>query len=144
QANQTFTVNYTDGTSTKIVQSLSDWRTPQSYAGESKALSMAYRVAPSGASDAGPYYLYGYSFPIDATKLVKSLTLPANRNVVVLAVTLIPAPTSNVCDPLTFGAVGDGTTDNTTAIQNAINACAAQGGGIVPLAVVGNQAVYLT
>jgi hypothetical protein len=31
----------------------------------------------------------------------------------------------------TYGAVGDGTTDNTTFIQNALNACKAAGGGIV-------------
>jgi len=45
----------------------------------------------------------------------------------------------NPCSPLTYGAMGDGTigtnsgTLNTTAIQSAINACAAQGGGIVSL-----------
>jgi polygalacturonase len=144
QASQVFVVNYTDGSSTRFVQSLSDWRTPQNYAGESKVLTMAYRVSPSGATDAGPYYLYGYSLTIDGTKTVQSMTLPNNPNVVVLAVTLIPASSSSLCDPLSFGAVGDGTTDNTAAIQNAVNACAAQGGGIVELRVVGNQAVYLT
>jgi len=45
----------------------------------------------------------------------------------------------NPCSPLTYGAVGDGTvgtnngTLNTAAIQAAINACAARGGGIVAL-----------
>ncbi len=56
-----------------------------------------------------------------------------------------PALSSNrVCDPLSFGAVGDGTTDNTAAIQSAVNSCAALGGGIVELHAAGNQAVYLT
>ena len=91
QANQTFIVNYTDGTSTKIVQSLSDWRTPQNYAGESKVLSMAYRLTASGATDAGPYYLYGYSLAINAAKIVQSITLPNNINIVVVAIDLIPA-----------------------------------------------------
>jgi polygalacturonase len=56
----------------------------------------------------------------------------------------------NPCDPHTYGAVGDGTigtnngTLNTTAIQSAINACAAQGGGIVPISKVASGGVYLT
>lgn len=51
---------------------------------------------------------------------------------------------STVCNSHSFGAVGDGTTDNTAAIQNAINACAIQGGGIVELSVDGQNAVYVT
>ena len=39
----------------------------------------------------------------------------------------------NPCDPRTYGAISDGVTDNTSAIQNAIDTCAANGGGIVPI-----------
>jgi hypothetical protein len=91
QVNQTFVVTYTDGTTTRIQQSLSDWFRPQNYSGESKAVTMAYRVTSNGTTGTGPFYLYGYSFSIDPTKTVKSLTLPTNRSVVVLASALVPA-----------------------------------------------------
>jgi hypothetical protein len=88
QPNQVFTVNYTDGTSTSFTQSVSDWFTPQNYPGESKALRMAYRVNPDGTLDNRIFYLYGYAFALNPAKTVASLTLPATRNVVVLAADL--------------------------------------------------------
>jgi hypothetical protein len=92
QANQTFLVTYTDGTSTSFRQSLSDWCSPQNFAGESQVSKMAYRVGPSGATNVGPVFLYGYSFATDGAKTVKSITLPNNRNVVVLAVNAAVTP----------------------------------------------------
>ena len=90
QTGQSFVVTYTDGTTSTFKQNLSDWFAPQNYAGESQVLKMAYRIAPSGATSAGPVYLYGYSFALNSAKTVQSLTLPNNRNVVVLAVDLTP------------------------------------------------------
>jgi hypothetical protein len=88
QAKQSFVVAYTDGSTSTIEQSLSDWHTPQNFAGEAVARTMSERINGSGAADARGFNLYGYGFAIDATKTVKSLTLPKNRDVVVLAVTL--------------------------------------------------------
>jgi hypothetical protein len=85
QRNQTFVVTYTDGTTSTFTQSLSDWYSPQNFAGESQALKMAYRISPRGAEAIGPIYLYGYSFAINGSKTLKSITLPKNRDVILLA-----------------------------------------------------------
>ncbi len=87
QKNQRFVVTYTDGTTTTITQSLSDWwGPPQNYAGESQVLKMAYVVTPTGAKLGEVVYVYGYSLSLNSAKTVKSLRLPNNRNVVVLAI----------------------------------------------------------
>ena len=86
QPNQTFTVKYSDGTSTSFVQSLSDWYSPQGYSGESQVLAMPYRINSNGSIDGRTFYLYGYSFTLNPAKTAVSLTLPPNRNVVVLAI----------------------------------------------------------
>ncbi len=88
QASQNFIVTYTDGTSSLFQQSLSDWFTPQSYVGESKALTMAYRDTSTGLRDNRTFLLYGYSLTLNPSKKVSSITLPNNRNVVVVAMTL--------------------------------------------------------
>jgi hypothetical protein len=51
---------------------------------------MAYRITSSGATDNRNFYLYGYSFAVNNAKTLKSITLPNNRNVVVLAIDLTP------------------------------------------------------
>jgi alpha-mannosidase len=81
-------VNYSDGTKTSFVQDLSDWFSPRNYPGEARVLSMPYRDTSNGLKDNRTFLLYGYSFGLNATKKVSSITLPNNRNVVVLAVSL--------------------------------------------------------
>ena len=54
------------------------------------AVNMPYRLRGDGSKDGRRFHLYGYSFALDRSKEVSSVTLPANRNVVVLAVTLVP------------------------------------------------------
>ncbi len=88
---QIFTVTYADGTSSSYTQSLSDWAVPRNFAGESEAVSMPYRLANDGSRDTRTFYGYAYSFPLDSSKEVRSLSLPSNRGVLVLAVTLVPA-----------------------------------------------------
>jgi hypothetical protein len=90
QASQSFVVNFSDGTSSTFTQSISDWFTPQSFAGESTAVTMAYRDTTTGTQDNRTFLLYGYSFALSNTKTVSSITLPNNANVEVLAITLMP------------------------------------------------------
>jgi hypothetical protein len=88
QFEQSFRVTYTDGTSTTINQSVSDWFTPSRFAGETTAMTMLHRVNGAGQIDNRTFYLYEYSLPLNSAKTVLSVTFPANRNVVVLAATL--------------------------------------------------------
>jgi len=94
QNNQTFTVTYTDNSTAVFTQNVSDWYSPQNYAAESIVATMPYRNTSSGGKDNRTFYLYGYSFTLNQTKTVKSLTLPSNSSVIVLALTLVNAPAS--------------------------------------------------
>ena len=90
QASETLTVKYTDGTSTKFTQSFSDWFNPQKYSGESEGVAMAYRNFDNGTKDQRTFNLYAYTFTLNPAKSVKSVTLPNDTHVVVLAATLLP------------------------------------------------------
>jgi len=94
EQSQTLTVTYTDGTTQEFMQTFDDWYgsiscTPSNPCapGESVAVVTPYVVAQYGRQDL-VVYLYAYSFPLNSSKTVQSLTLPDNRNVVLLAATL--------------------------------------------------------
>jgi alpha-mannosidase len=86
---QTFTVTYTDGTSSSFTQSLSDWASPRNFRGESVAVEVPYRLNADGSKDSGKFYGYAYTFTLDSNKQVRSLSVPSNRDVLVLALTLV-------------------------------------------------------
>ena len=88
QSDQSFVVTYTDGTQTTFTQSLSDWYTPQSYAGESVAATTNYRDTAGGGRDTRTFRVHAYTLRLDPSKQVRSLTLPNNSNVEVLAINL--------------------------------------------------------
>ncbi len=94
QPRRTFTVTYTDGTRATFKQSISNWATPKRYAGESTALLTNYRDTARGRKQPGRFRVSVYTFTLDPTKTVRSLTLPKDADVEVLAATLILAATS--------------------------------------------------
>jgi glucuronoarabinoxylan endo-1,4-beta-xylanase len=89
QANQTFTVTYTDGTTQTFTQGISDWGAGPTFDGESVAVSTSYLDRYDGSQESGPWDLYGYQVALDPTKTVSSITLPNNSNVNVFAMTLL-------------------------------------------------------
>jgi hypothetical protein len=124
QASQTFTVTYSDGTTSTFTQSLSDWFTPQSYAGESKAVTMAYRDVYNGTKNNQTFYLYAYSFTLNSAKTVSSLTLPTNANIVVFAVTLSTgsaSPNFSIATTQSSETVTAGSGTSYTATITALN-----------------------
>jgi hypothetical protein len=111
QANEVFVVTYTDGTTAQFTQSISDWAIPKNYLGETTALTTGYRDKSDGTEQGGRFNLYEYTLALDPTKAVKSLTLPGDNNVEVLAATLIPAETTRADLSSAFnrtGIVADG------------------------------------
>jgi len=95
QESQVFEVTYADGSSSSFTQSISDWYTPQNFPGESQAILLPYRLTGSGNRDEREFHVYGYTFSLDEKRKVRSLTLPQNPEVVVLAVTLVRGLPSN-------------------------------------------------
>ena len=99
QNSQVFTVTYADGTSSYFTQSVSDWYTPESFPGESQAVHLPYRLKGEGDRDEREFYVYGYSFALDDKKTVRTLTLPQNPQVLVLAITLVRGLSANESRP---------------------------------------------
>jgi len=93
---QVFTVNYTDGTSDSFIQSMSGWTAPQDYAGESAASITPYRVRlQQGQIIDSLTYVYGYSFAINNAKMISNISLPDDRDIVVLSAALVPCSTQS-------------------------------------------------
>jgi alpha-mannosidase len=91
QEQQTFTVNYTDGTSASFTRSLSDWANASNLEDELDGVDVSYRLEGGGDKDGNPFHIHTYSFDLDQGKTPQSLTLPSNRQVIVLAATLVSA-----------------------------------------------------
>ena len=106
QTNQQFIIHYSDGTSTTVSQSFSDWAMPQSYAGETIAISTLYRNTSNGGQATGAFDVYGYSLAANPAKTVQSITLPNDAKVKILS--LATQATLNAPTGLVATAAGNG------------------------------------
>lgn len=88
QASQTFTVTYTDNSTSSFTQNFSDWANPQSYPGEFSVITMPYRDSYTGGEQTLNVSVDGYVLVLNQAKTVKSVTLPNDTDVVLLAMTL--------------------------------------------------------
>jgi serine/threonine protein kinase len=95
QESQFFLVTYEDGSSSSFSQGISDWYTPQHFTGEFDALATPYRLDGGGGRDDRKFHIYGYTFPLDPTKKVRSIILPPNQNVKVFSLTLVRGSLAN-------------------------------------------------
>jgi hypothetical protein len=113
QSNQVFTVTYSDGSTSTFTQSLNNWRPGPTFPGETVVISTSYRDVWNGTTSTGTFDLFGYSFALNPAKTVSSLTLPSNPNVIVVAVSLMPAPIIDQVSLNSYynreGIVADGT-----------------------------------
>jgi glycosyl hydrolase family 92 len=76
----TVTVDYTDGTTAKATVAFSDWTlnggSAKPVAGDTAAVTTAYRNTASGGRDTVKAYVFSVKVPIDPSKTVASVTLP--------------------------------------------------------------------
>jgi hypothetical protein len=78
-----FTVWYTDGTSAEVAATVADWA-----GGGPAVLEMPHRIKAGQGVDGPPVRLFGQSLRLDATKTVRSVTLPNDPRVELYALTL--------------------------------------------------------
>jgi hypothetical protein len=94
-AAETFIVTYSDGTQSTFTQGMSDWwHNPSgtaNYTGESTVAYPSYIHAGAQGNYQEPASVYGYTFALNPAKVVKSVKLPSDPFVGVLAMNLGPA-----------------------------------------------------
>ncbi len=96
QLAQVFTLHYADGTSSSQSLDLSSWTSSTTYADETVVASTTMQNLADGTQRASVSRVYGYSLSVDATRVVKSVALPDNPQVILLAAALSTGQTAPV------------------------------------------------
>ena len=81
---------------------------------------MGHRNTSGGTADNRIFYLYGYSFALNSAKTIKSVRLPSDANVVIVAISLVPnwPPAFNL-SPFTLPSANAGQAYSATIATNA-------------------------
>src|SRR5208337_1103937 len=109
----TFTVHYTNGSTSVVTQEFSDWTSNSSNPGEQVVRAMSYRnYSQNNGLQTLTMYAYGYSLPLTVGKTLQSITLPANADIKILSMDMV-GPRSQVNLSSLFNQVGLTSDDNT-------------------------------
>jgi predicted alpha-1,6-mannanase (GH76 family) len=137
QPAQTVVVTYTDGTTSQFTQGFSDWYSSSNNANEEEAAAMTFRNYADGTQNNAQINLYRYTFLLNSDKSVQSITLPNNRNVVVLAATLTR---HDFGDQVNLSSLLNVSGINTDGTNFASNGGLDGGGAAYSANLLGNQA----
>jgi hypothetical protein len=85
QTSQPFVLTYSSGNPVTQTIDMSSWAQSAGYADETIVLTTPYKNTQAGGEVAGTFDLYGYQIPLDPTRTLVSVSLPNNRNVVIMA-----------------------------------------------------------
>ena len=89
QQNQQFTLHFSDGSQETWTQSLSDWCEYQSFDGQTIIHTQSNWVDQVGNVKNQTNRVYGYAYQLPVGKTLVSITLPNNKNVGILGVSLV-------------------------------------------------------
>lgn len=149
----TFTMYYSDGTSTTANITMKDWCTTDT-SGQTILKTMTHRHVIPSADETRNNYIFLYTISPTSTKTLTKLGLPNNSNMHINAISctvadqtevVVPAPSPRVVSTTystedvpvimysvtDFGAAANDTEDDTVAFQRALDAAYVYGGGVV-------------
>jgi hypothetical protein len=127
--NQTFTMNFSDGSTANWTQSFSDWCNPSNFAGEAIIQQQPNWVNQVGNAQPQTNYVYGYAYQIPANKTLVSVTLPNNSDLGILGMAMVTTVESVTTVPEIIPGNSTYTTNEPMVLTAYV---AAQSGSVAP------------
>ncbi len=112
---QIFQLQYADGTTTQQTMDLSSWTATSTYANETVVAVTNRLNLSDGGQRSAQARVYGYTLPVDASRMLVSITLPPNPAVVILGAALstgadVPVDGTFAYSPAAGTVLAQGTT----------------------------------